>query len=81
MNHIMPLHKGDIIYVFSDGYADQFGGPDGKKFKVTHFKKMLVELANEAMHNQRNILEETIEDWRKGMMQVDDMLVIGVKIQ
>ncbi len=80
MNHIMPLHKGDMIYVFSDGYADQFGGPNGKKFKVTHFKEMLIGLASETVHHQRTILEETIEEWRKGIMQVDDMLIIGVKI-
>ena len=79
-NHIVPLQKGDTIYVFSDGYSDQFGGPDGKKFKLTQFKTMLLNLNGVSMEQQKVALERSIEEWRGVLQQVDDMLVIGVKI-
>ena len=79
-NHIVPILKDDILYVFSDGFADQFGGPDGKKYKLGNFKKTLQGLNNVPIHEQGNALDDIIEGWRKGLMQVDDILVIGVKI-
>ena len=77
---IVPILKDDILYVFSDGFADQFGGPDGKKYKLGNFKKTLQGLNNVPIHEQGNALDDIIEGWRKGLMQVDDILVIGVKI-
>ena len=79
-NHKVKLEKGDVLYVFSDGYADQFGGPDGKKFKTSYLKKTLQRMSDVHISQQRNMLEKVIEDWRAGLMQVDDMLVIGVKV-
>ena len=83
-NNIIPLFKGDTFYIFSDGYADQFGGPKietgGKKFKYSKFKELLVNIQKEEMTNQLEILEKTIEDWRGPLYQVDDILVIGVRV-
>jgi serine phosphatase RsbU (regulator of sigma subunit) len=79
-NHSLQLQKGDTIYVFSDGYSDQFGGPDGKKFKLNQFKTMLLNLNGVSMQQQQIALERSIEEWRGVLQQVDDMLIIGVKI-
>lgn len=78
--HTIPLKKGDVIYIFSDGYADQFGGPKGKKFMIGKFRELLVQLSKENIANQQKILDRTIEEWRGGHDQVDDILVMGVKI-
>jgi ligand-binding sensor domain-containing protein/serine phosphatase RsbU (regulator of sigma subunit) len=79
-NHKIQLEKGDAIYIFSDGYADQFGGPEGKKFKVNQFKSMLLNLNGVSMEQQHIALEKSIEQWRGVLQQVDDMLVIGVRV-
>jgi len=74
------LEKGDTIYIFTDGYADQFGGPRGKKFKYRPFKELLLSIQSKNMEEQKRILLETIEDWQGELEQVDDILVIGVKV-
>jgi ligand-binding sensor domain-containing protein/serine phosphatase RsbU (regulator of sigma subunit) len=79
-NHKIQLQKGDVIYIFTDGYIDQFGGPDGKKFKLTQFKTMISSLTNVPLQQQSVIIEKSIEQWRGALQQVDDILVIGVKI-
>jgi serine phosphatase RsbU (regulator of sigma subunit)/HAMP domain-containing protein len=79
-NHTIQLQKGDQIYIFSDGYADQFGGPRGKKFMVGNFRKLLAEISALEPHAQKGILENTLADWRGDQEQVDDVLVIGVKV-
>jgi serine phosphatase RsbU (regulator of sigma subunit) len=79
-NHTIQLQKGDSVYIFSDGYADQFGGPNGKKFMVNHFRDLLISIATEPIHKQKEILNKTIEQWRGSLDQVDDILVIGLKI-
>ncbi len=79
-NHTIQLQKGDLIYIFSDGYADQFGGPYGRKFMATPFRTLLMDMHKEPMEKQKIILHKTIEDWRGSLDQVDDILVIGVKI-
>ena len=79
-NHKMEIQKGDIIYIFSDGYADQFGGPRGKKFMANQFKQLLLKIHQEPMNKQREILEQRIEEWRGEEEQVDDILVMGVRI-
>jgi serine phosphatase RsbU (regulator of sigma subunit) len=66
--------------MFSDGYADQFGGPDGKKFKSSNLRELLLEISNLPMHEQKVRLNETIEAWKGINEQVDDILVIGIKI-
>ena len=79
-NNLIQLEKGDNIYIFSDGYADQFGGTKGKKFMYKQFRDMLLEISSMAMVDQRKYLDETIENWRGTFEQVDDMLVIGVRV-
>ncbi len=79
-NHIIPIQKGDIIYVFSDGFADQFGGPDGKKYKYRRFRHLLLNLHQLPMEKQHEILENNVLEWRGEQEQVDDILVIGIKI-
>ncbi len=80
-NHIIQLERGDCIYTFSDGYADQFGGANGKKFMAKHFRDLLLEIHKEPIHLQKEILNKTFEDWRGNHDQVDDILVIGLKIE
>ncbi len=75
----VAVQKGDVIYLFSDGYADQFGGDKLKKFKSKNMKELMVHIASKSIEEQRNILDETIERWRGAMEQVDDILVIGRK--
>ena len=79
-NHTFQLQKGDTIYIFSDGYADQFGGPYGRKFMGIPFRVLLMDINKEPIAKQKDILNKTIEEWRGQLDQVDDILVIGVKI-
>jgi len=76
----IPVKKGDMVYIFSDGYADQFGGPKGKKFKYKKFQELLIENHLKAMTNQRTVLEHTINQWKGDLEQVDDILVIGIQV-
>jgi serine phosphatase RsbU (regulator of sigma subunit) len=78
-NHEITLQKGDTIYIFSDGYSDQFGGPKGKKFKASALKQLLLGAEHLDMKSQKEILDTTIEDWRGSHEQVDDILVIGIR--
>jgi serine phosphatase RsbU (regulator of sigma subunit)/Tfp pilus assembly protein PilF len=79
-NHQTELFKGDTVYIFTDGYADQFGGDKGKKFKYKPLQELLLAIQNKEMHEQKMILEKNIEAWRGKLEQVDDILVMGVKI-
>jgi len=79
-NHELQLSKGDAIYIFSDGYVDQFGGPRGKKFMIAPFKEMLLKLQDTPMTKQREMLDKTFEDWKGELEQTDDVCVIGVRI-
>lgn len=79
-NHLIPLQEGDIIYIFSDGFADQFGGPDGKKYKYRRFKHLLLNMHQLDMEKQREILENNVKEWRGQEEQVDDILIIGIKV-
>lgn len=76
----IQLEKGDQIYLFSDGYADQFGGPKGKKFKYRAFKKLILQHSNRPMIEQREILFSTLKSWQGIEEQVDDLVVLGIKI-
>jgi serine phosphatase RsbU (regulator of sigma subunit)/HAMP domain-containing protein len=79
-NHKLQLQSKDCVYIFSDGYADQFGGPKGKKFMSSHFRNLLLGLANHPIDMQKQILSKTLQDWCGNLDQVDDILVIGLKI-
>lgn len=74
------LEKGDTIYLFTDGYADQFGGERGKKFKTAALKKLLLSIYHKDMHTQREILKKTFEDWKGNLEQTDDVCIIGIRV-
>lgn len=78
--HSFQLNTGDAIYIFSDGYIDQFGGEKGKKFKARPFRELLLSIQTKSMAEQRQIIEQTFEDWKGQLEQVDDVCVIGVKV-
>ncbi|HQQ94311.1 MAG TPA: two-component regulator propeller domain-containing protein [Bacteroidia bacterium] len=78
-NHEVKLQKGDTLYVFSDGYCDQFGGPGGKKFKASNLRQLLLKSQHLSMDEQFRLLNDTIEAWRGSHEQVDDILVIGTR--
>jgi len=76
----VALENNDMIYTFSDGYADQFGGTKGKKFKYLQFGELLVTINEKMISEQRNILEQTFDSWKGDLQQVDDVCVIGVRV-
>ncbi|GAB4281181.1 MAG: hypothetical protein Kow0068_05630 [Marinilabiliales bacterium] len=78
--HNLDIENGDRFYIFSDGYADQFGGPKGKKFKYKPFKQLLLSNKEKSMEEQKQNLNDTFEAWRGNNEQVDDVLVIGLQI-
>ena len=79
-NNDISIQKGDMFYIFTDGYADQFGGSKGKKYMMKNFQQMLLKIACLPINEQEKILDKTIEDWRGSHEQVDDILVIGVRV-
>ncbi len=86
-NKLFDLQKNDVVYLFTDGYADQFGGENipgtksgGKKFLYKRFKETLVAMQDQSMEEQKATLYNTFEKWRGSLAQVDDVLVIGIKI-
>lgn len=80
--HKLKLQKGDTVYLYTDGYADQFGGPtpNGKKFKYQPFKELIISVQNKPMDEQMQILNETFEAWRGDFEQIDDVCVIGFRV-
>jgi ligand-binding sensor domain-containing protein/serine phosphatase RsbU (regulator of sigma subunit) len=79
-SHVIAVEEGDCLYLFSDGYADQFGGPKGKKFMLTNLQKTLRNMVELPMSQQRQKLENTFLDWKQDTEQIDDVLVIGIRI-
>jgi ligand-binding sensor domain-containing protein/serine phosphatase RsbU (regulator of sigma subunit) len=79
-NHTIQCLKGDLIYLFTDGYADQFGGPMRKKYKSQKLRDFLISIHNEPLEKQKILLDEEIEAWKGNLLQVDDILIMGVKI-
>jgi serine phosphatase RsbU (regulator of sigma subunit) len=75
----LKLTKGDKIYLFSDGYADQFGGPGGKKMKYKKLEELLLSNNKLSMHDQKIIVENFFNEWKGSLEQVDDVCVIGIK--
>lgn len=78
--HSLPVQKGDTFYIFTDGFADQFGGPKGKKFKYRQLKELLLSIQHHTMPEQERLLRETFNNWKGELEQVDDVLVIGVRV-
>ena len=79
-NNELQLQKGDTLYIFSDGYPDQFGGEKGKKFKYKPFKESFLSIQAQTMEEQKEILAQTFEDWKGDLEQLDDVVVIGIRI-
>lgn len=79
-NYEIDIQKGDTIYIFSDGFADQFGGPKKTKYMKYNLKKLLSEIHNKPMDLQRRILENEFENWKGSSSQIDDVTILGVRI-
>ena len=77
----IDLQPGDQLILLSDGYADQFGGPSKKKFKYRPLKEKLLALSDRPMATQKQELEKIFEEWRGNLEQIDDVLLIGIKIR
>jgi len=76
----IQLHTGDMVYTFTDGFADQFGGPMGKKFKYKQFENLLLKINHLPLDEQKNTLEQTFNDWKGKLEQVDDVCVLAIRI-
>lgn len=79
-NQLYRFKKGDQLYLFSDGYADQFGGPKNKKLLIKNFQKSLLNISGCSMTNQMLELERIFSDWKSDMEQTDDVLIAGIKL-
>ncbi len=79
-NHTFELESGDCVYLFSDGYADQFGGPRGKKFKYKQLRDILVEMKDLPMDQQKIQLKQKFDDWMENESQIDDVLIMGIRV-
>jgi serine phosphatase RsbU (regulator of sigma subunit) len=79
ITHAIQLQQGDTVYIFTDGYQDQFGGEKGKKFKASNFKELLLSIQHETMERQRELFDEAFERWKEGYEQIGDVCVIGVR--
>jgi serine phosphatase RsbU (regulator of sigma subunit) len=79
-NHEIPIRKKDVLYAFTDGFPDQFGGDSGKKFMIRKFKDLLKQIHKEPMEDQKSILEDSLDRWMSEYNQVDDILVMGIRI-
>ena len=78
--HVLELKKGDSLYLFSDGYVDQLGGPLRKTFRVKKFRKLLLGIQDQSMDVQKQILLKNLEEWQGDVEQIDDILVMGIRI-
>lgn len=77
--HTISIEKPTYFYIFSDGFQDQFGGPNNRKFMIKRFRQLLFDIHHKPMATQHQILEETLKEWRGPQKQLDDVLVIGFK--
>jgi len=78
-NHTLQLKPGDIVYLFSDGYPDQFGGPENKKFKYGPFRELIIAISDLTLEEQKRKLDQVMKDWKGDSFQVDDILVFGIQ--
>lgn len=78
--HHVQLAAGDLVYLFTDGFADQFGGPRGKKFKYKPLQDLVLGMAAQPMQEQQKILLRTIIEWRGALEQIDDICIVGIRV-
>jgi len=79
-NHDIELEPGDSFYLFSDGFIDQKGGKDNKRYMSKRFKSLLLEIQDQSMRDQKEILDKALSEWMGNNSQIDDILVIGVRV-
>jgi len=79
-NNNIKLEKGDCIYLFTDGFADQFGGPRNRKFMYKQFKDILLQNCHKPMTEQKEVIESAFDNWRGDSEQIDDVTVVGIRI-
>lgn len=80
IDYEFQLMKNDLIYLYTDGYVDQFGGEKGKKFKTRAFKELLLSIHNKTLEEQKNIISDVFKKWKGNEEQIDDVTVLGMKI-
>jgi len=78
--HIVPIMPGDSIYMFSDGYCDQIGGPNIKKYQIKNLKKVFYQIHKLSMSEQKKIIKQNLDEWKGDLPQIDDILMMGIKI-
>jgi serine phosphatase RsbU (regulator of sigma subunit) len=81
VSQTIPAKPGDIIYMFSDGYIDQFGGPDRKRYKYKTFKAFLLKIHTLPLQEQKEMLEKEFFGWKGDNIQLDDVLILGMRIE
>lgn len=79
-NNVFTLNKGDIMYLVSDGFEDQFEGSKNRKFMAKQLKELFVNIAKKTMNDQRELLNSAFEKWRGECEQIDDVTILGIKI-
>jgi serine phosphatase RsbU (regulator of sigma subunit) len=79
-NNIIPYKKGDTVYMFSDGYSDQFGGTDGRKLKSKKFQEILIKIQDKNMTEQKEFLDTFLNEWKGDLDQLDDIIIVGIKL-
>jgi serine phosphatase RsbU (regulator of sigma subunit) len=79
-NHEIQLVENDIIYIFTDGFQDQFGGEKGKKYKISQIRELLLSISSKNLEEQKNLIDQNFETWKGQLDQVDDVCLMGVKI-
>jgi sigma-B regulation protein RsbU (phosphoserine phosphatase) len=79
-SHTIDYHPEDMLYLFSDGFADQFGGPENKKFRYKQFQDLLTMIHSKSLFEQHEILHQTFLNWKAGEEQVDDILIVGIRL-
>jgi serine phosphatase RsbU (regulator of sigma subunit) len=79
-DHVIDIKSGDSLYLYSDGFQDQFGGENKKKFLPKNLNNLLLEISDKPAKRQKEILEETLQTWQGDEPQVDDIIVLGFKI-
>jgi serine phosphatase RsbU (regulator of sigma subunit) len=79
-SYLFQLQKNDLIYAFTDGYADQFGGPKGKKFKYKQLEELILSNSEKLMSQQKQNLDTTFENWKGNLEQVDDVCIVGLRV-